>query len=128
MEIEVLTLCDNAQEYQGKLIVVGTFSGISSKKFPFKHPTFSLACRFRYSPNEIGEKKFTFSLKNSTGKEVIPRLEAKYNVPEGITEDHPINIVLGFNNLNFEHPGTYNFEIISDDFQRTIPLYIKSLI
>lgn len=127
MEIEVLTICDNAQDYQGKLVVVGTFTTIISNQIPFNQPSFALACRFRFSPDEAGEKKFSFSFKRSNGQEFLPGMEASINVPENLTEDHPANLILGFNNLSFDEVGSYILEVKSDSFNRKIPLYIKKL-
>ena len=34
MIVDIFTLCDSAKEYQGKLVIVGTFNTISAIQFP----------------------------------------------------------------------------------------------
>jgi len=52
MQIAIFTLCDYAQNYGGKSIIVGTFNQISSKSFPFVHNTFSIVGRIRNARNK----------------------------------------------------------------------------
>src|SRR5262245_49520192 len=116
MEIEIFTLCDFAQDNNSKLTIVGTFDAIQSSKFPCSHPSCSVACRLRFAAKEAGQHDFKLRMIDAEGKELMQPLEANINIanpPNG--QFATINIVLNFNQLQFEKPGRYSFELYIDD-------------
>ena len=54
MKVDIFTLCDSAQEYGGKLIIIGTFNSIYGKEFPTLHPEFALVARVVFGEDEKG--------------------------------------------------------------------------
>ncbi len=129
MEIEIFTLADFAQDSHSKLTIVGTFDTIHSKQFPAVHKSCSIACRLRFSPKESGSHNFRLRLINSKGTELMQPVEGTINIPSS-TGDHPtgINIVAGFNQLKFDEPGRYSFELYIDgEWETGLPLYLKQM-
>jgi len=126
MEIEVLTICDNAQNYQDKLVVVGTFSTIFASGCPIVSPSFSLACRFRYAVGESGEKIFNLTFKDPHGKDVLPSIQAKMEVPSNFEEYYVSNLIIGFNSINFTQYGKYLINIETEGLHKEIPLFVRS--
>lgn len=127
MEIEIFTLADFAQDNQSKLTIVGTFDSIQSRQFPSTHPACAVACRLRFAAKEVGEHNFKLRLIDAAGKEIIKPIEGNINIgnpPNG--QFASINIVVNFNQLQFEKAGRYSFELyIDDDWKSGLPLFLN---
>lgn len=129
METEIFTLADFAQDNNSKLTIVGTFDSINAKQFPAQHPACSIACRLRFAASEGGEHEFKLRLIDASGKEVVQPVLGKINIgapPNG--QFATINMVINFNNLQFERPGRYSFEMYVDgDWKSGLPLFLQQL-
>lgn len=129
MEIEIFTLADFAQDNQSKLTVVGTFDAIQAKQFPAVHAACSIASRFRFSEKEAGNHSFRLRLIDEAGVEMIKPIDGNINIIN--TQNRPVisvNIVINFNQLRFEKPGRYSFELYMDDDWKTgLPLYLNQV-
>ena len=129
MEIEIFTLSDFAQDNNSKLTIVGTFDSIQSKQFPSTHPACTVSCRLRFAAKESGEHDFKLRLIDSAGTEIIKPVEGNINIgvpPNGRVTT--INIVVNFNQLKFETPGRYSFELYIDgDWKSGLPLFLNQL-
>lgn len=127
MEIEIFTLADFAQDNNSKLTVVGTFDSIQAKQFPVQHPACSIACRLRFALKETGAHDFKLRLIDEAGKETIQPVEGTINIgnpPNG--QFSTINIVINFNQLQFEKAGRYSFELYLDgDWKSGLPLFLN---
>lgn len=129
MEIEIFTLADFAQDNNSKLTIVGTFDSIQSKQFPVQHPACTIACRMRFSIKEVGSHDFRLRLIDASGKETIKPIEGNINIgtpPNG--QFASINIVINFNQLQFEKAGRYSFELYIDgDWKSGLPLFLNQI-
>lgn len=129
MEIEIFTLADFAQDNNSKLTIVGTFDSIQSKQFPSTHPACAVACRLRFAAKEAGSHDFKLRLIDIDGKETIKPIEGNINIgnpPNG--QFAAINIVVNFNQLQFEKAGRYSFELyIDEDWKSGLPLFLNQL-
>lgn len=109
MQIEIFTICDNAQVYAGKAVVMGAFNQVKAQKVPVVIPNLTLAVRVAFEKEEEGDKSFYFFIKNPDGTPLVPELrcDAK-QVPQQNTQDlttYDMNIVLG--NVVFNQYGCY---------------------
>jgi hypothetical protein len=126
MEIEIFTLADFAQDNHSKLTIVGTFDSIHSKQFPWVHPACTVACRLRFAAKETGSHEFRLRFTNSDGNDLIQPAEGTINIPANKDGQlSSINIVIQFNQLKFEKPGRYSFELFIDgDWKSGLPLFL----
>jgi|SRR6187431_942442 len=127
MEIEIFTLCDFAQDNNSKLTVVGTFDGIHSKQFPFVQQSFSVACRLRFSEKETGGHDMRLRFTDSKGNELIKPIEGQMNIAQPRNGQYSaVNLVFNFNQVKFEKPDRYSFELyIDDEWTSGLPLFIN---
>ena len=129
MEIEIFTLCDFAQDNHSKLTIVGTFDSIGSKQFPAVHPTCTIACRLRFAAKEAGDHDFKLRMTDVNGKEIIKPIEGEIKV--GVPPNNQyasVNLVVNFNQLKFETPGRYSFELYIDgDWKSGLPLLLHQM-
>lgn len=115
METEIFTVCDFAQDNNGKLTIVGTFDRITPPSFPYVHPTFSVAGRLRFAQKEAGSYQFQLKVNDPEGAAAVPPIEGNIQVhknPE--TEYTAINFAVQLNQVRFEKPGKYTLELLLD--------------
>ena len=129
MEIEIFTLCDFAQDNNSKLTVVGTFDSIHSKQFPFTQQSFSVACRLRFSEKETGGHDMRLRFTDGDRKEVIKPIAGQINIAKPQNGQYSaVNLVFNFNQVKFEKPGRYSFEIfIDDEWTSGLPLFVNAV-
>jgi|SRR5687767_318256 len=129
MEIEIFTLCDFAQDNNSKLTVVGTFDSIHAKQYPFVQQAFSVACRLRFSEKETGGHDMRLRFINASGKEIIKPIEGQMNIVAPQNGQYSaVNLVFNFNQVKFEKPGRYSFELyIDDEWTSGLPLFVNQV-
>ena len=129
MEIEIFTLADFATDNNSKLTIVGTFDSINTKQFPIQHPSCSIACRLRFAAKETGEHSFKMRLIDTNAKEIIKPIEGNITIgdpPNG--QFSSINMVINFNQLQFEKAGRYSFELYIDgEWKSGLPLFLHQV-
>ena len=129
MEIEIFTLCDFAQDNNGKLTVVGTFDGINSKQFPFTQANFSVACRLRFSEKETGNHELRLRFIDIDGKELLQPIRGQMNIPKPTNGQYStVNLVFNLSQIKFEKAGRCSFELyIDDEWERGLPLFVNKV-
>lgn len=122
MKISIFTLCDYAQNNQGKLTIIGTFNKIFSKVFPFIYqPSFCIVAKITSATSL--DTTFEVSSTAPDGKPFIAPFngQLKIDIPEKSAEEQSADIIININNPEFKLPGTYKFllrigeETISQD-------------
>lgn len=116
MQIPIATLCDSAADYQGKMVIMGTFDSILSREFPAKFRQCSLALRISATKEESGEHALGIRFLKDDGTEVIKPMETRIdvNLPEGGTPFITRNLILPLAGLEIPSSGLYRIEIILD--------------
>ncbi|WP_289293350.1 MULTISPECIES: hypothetical protein [Bacteroides] len=127
MEIEILTLADNAQNYQGKLVVVGTFNMINSLSFPFKY-SFTLVCKFRLLKDEKIFENISIKLIDENEAIIAPEVTGKLTSEGGIDGNNPfktIDFIVNFNQVEFAKEGVFRVMVNTDNgFHAELPLMV----
>lgn len=125
MEVEIFTVCDFAQDNNGKLTIVGTFDRISATTFPCVHSQLSVALRLRFANSEAGAYTLKVRLTNSQNVNVIEPLQGELNVSPASLGYSAVNLVINFQGAKFEKEGRYSFELhINDQWQSGLPLFL----
>lgn len=127
MTIEVLTLCDFAQNTGNKLNIIGTFNTINMVdiSLPF---TFYVAVRFRYNKDEIGKKEVTFNVLSPSGEKLIQPLKAVNHVSNN--SDEPFvsaSLCLCMNNYVFKEFGLHKVTVETEGNIYELPLQVKQI-
>lgn len=119
MDIQIATLCDFAVDYNGKLVISGTFDTLAARAVPVVHPTCSLALRLCFTPEDAGRHHLSINIINEDGESLDPnnmpiKPEFEIQLPQNI----PFltrNIVLNLQGLRFKEAGLYSVDIGCDD-------------
>ncbi len=126
MDVEILALCDFAQDTLGKLTIVGAFYAITVRETPSVHPLMSIAARVRFQVYELGAHTVRMELLDASGDRLAPPLDGSMNI-NGIGGDSACaNLVLNMTNLRIEREGSWRLVLTIDDQERaTVPLFIR---
>lgn len=109
MKIDILTVCDNAQEYNGKLVIVGALNEIVVPKVPAIIPELTVVARTIIEDEAAERHEIEITASNATtGKDgLLPPfktiLETKGNTGKTVYS----NVIVRMNNLTIPEAGKY---------------------
>ena len=128
MEVTLALLADYANvSKEGKLNLMGLFSGINAPILPWTHPQMQLVLSFEASPAEYDMMKTVeIKLLDADGNAKFA-LSSDLKVPrEKSGRSVSINTIIAINNLRFDAEGDYAFHIlIGGDDKKRIPLRVS---
>lgn len=129
MDIQIATLCDFAVDYNGKMVISGTFDALAAKALPVVHPQCALAMRICMTPEDSGKHTLLINIIDADGnpidKEKMPlKAEMPVQVPDSVTFVTR-NLVLNFQGLRFEKAGIYSVDVsVDEELVARLPLRI----
>ncbi len=127
MNIEILTLADNVQQYDGKLVIVGTFNDITAPKIPHVVPEMVVACKVEFQKDEAGKHILELSIVNDQTKEsVIAPIKAETPSLDIQGDFLYLNFVTNINNALFKNAGLYDVVMKVDDVEKVTHLRINA--
>lgn len=127
MFVDIFTLCESAQEYEGKLVIVGTFNRIIAGNFPVAYPEIAIVARIGFSKEEKGMHHLELSIKKE-GEDIYLMNPAKMDADNSnAQDDHTfINLIFKGNNIAIPSPGTYKVILSIDGQVRESDLYVET--
>ena len=129
MELQVVTLCDSASDYNGKLCVLGAFDTIFAQSLPVIHPQCAIALRLCFRPEDEKKTKLRISLINADGVDVIPPFEPVIEIgipPEAVFVTR--NLVMNLQRLSFQEEGEYSVDVrAGEEILQRVPLRVVLL-
>lgn len=125
MKVNILTLCDFAQNNNGKLTIVGVCDLIVTKKVPFKKNLFFVA-RICFGADESG-KEHTFKVTISKEGEQAPLITPVTNelIIESKDRDTNCNLIFELGDFVFPIAGNYIFKLEVDGVANTTSLNVR---
>ena len=118
MDIQIATLCDFAADYNGKLVISGTFDTLVARAVPVVHPACALAMRICFTPEDAGRHKLSINIIDEDGESLDPNnmpIEPEFEVQ--FPKNVPFltrNIVLNLQGLRFQKMGIFSIDIGCD--------------
>lgn len=117
MEVPILTLCDSAVDYQGKLCILGAFSAFQFKTIPARIAACSIATRLTIKDEDRGQNTIAIKIIEPDGTSLLtadktPTLQFEHH---GLKDDYHfanINFVCNFNGLEFKQFGAYELQLL----------------
>jgi len=130
MKIELLTICDSAVDYGGKLCVLGMFEGIAAPSVPVVHQHLTVLARIRFDPTEVGTHKVCVSITDEDGKPLVqPPVQ---DIPVqfyGEMKSMILNLIFSLNGLRFQKFGEYAVNLVVNLEQKSsTPLYLSQFV
>lgn len=126
MQVDYSFICDYA-EATNKVNALGIgFDTIMAQKAPAKHPTFFLVIQMRATVVEAGEKNFEVHIIDDDGREILPALNGKLNIPRppaGV--ENTGRVAIRFDNVEFPKFGSYSIHVLIEGHEMVrIPLKV----
>jgi hypothetical protein len=119
MDIQIATLCDHAADYNGKLVITGTFDTLAARALPVVHPACALAMRFCFTSEDTGKHQLSINIINEDGEPLDPNnMPIKPDFEVQMPKNTPFitrNIVMNLQGLRFPTAGIYSIDIGCDD-------------
>jgi hypothetical protein len=126
MKTEIFTLCDFAQENEGKLTVVGTFDTIVAREFPCAHPLLSVVIRLRFDIWEFARHDFRVETRDLNGAALIAPVAGSLEVRGAGNATAVSHVLFNVSGARFTGPGVIGFVLFVDDKEiATVPLYVR---
>ena len=118
MKVDFAFLCDFATA-AGKLSALGIgFESIVGKQLPVRHPHFCLVVQLKTSTVEAEVKDIKVYLIDADGKDVIPPIEGKFNLPKAPSGTESIGrVVMEFNGVQFPLYDTYSVRAVIEGIE-----------
>jgi len=126
MQVDYAFICDYA-EATNKVNALGIgFDTIMSNRVPVRHPNFFLVIQLRANVVEAGEKNFEVHLIDEDGKEIIPAIKGKLNIPRPPSgEESTARIAMRFDGVEFPRYGAYSMHVLIEGHEMSrIPLRV----
>lgn len=129
MEVLVAILCDFAADYNGKLCITGAFDSIWAVRFPCVHPHCSVALRFLFREDDVGQHRLQLSMIDTDGHPVFPENGPSFDINVGAIPENTYflshNIVVNLQGLPLQRPGLYSLDVkIDEQIVARIPLQV----
>lgn len=127
MDIQIATLCDAANDSQGKLNILGAFDTLATTKLPAAYYQCCIALRMTFNKGEEGSHKLKISIGDEDGKPVMPSIEIGIEIA---VPDETLflsrNFIINIQQLTLPRPGLYSVDIFMGNEQKgSIPLHVK---
>ncbi|MGB1130661.1 MAG: DUF6941 family protein [Haloferula sp.] len=129
MDIQIASLCDHAADYNGKLVLTGTFDTLAARALPVVHPMCALALRLCFTQEDSGRHKLSINIINEDGESLDPKnmpIEPEFDVQ--LPPNVPFltrNLIMNLQGLRFPDAGIYSIDIGCDgELMMRLPLRI----
>ena len=129
MDIQIASLCDHAADYNGKLVLTGTFDTLAARALPVVHPMCALALRLCFTQEDSGRHKLSINIINEDGESLDPKnmpIEPEFDVQ--LPPNVPFltrNLIMNLQGLRFPNAGIYSIDIGCDgELMMRLPLRI----
>lgn len=126
MQLEILTFCDAARDYFGRLSIIGACDTIHVTSFPAKLDHCSLVMRFRVGKVEEGTHQVRVVIIDQDGKAIVNlggQMDIRFPEGSGVAG---ANLVININGLQIPKAGEYSIDVAVDGIQTgSAPLHVR---
>ncbi len=122
--VKVALLCDYALTgIDQRMSLIGLFNNINFPTLPAAYPQFFVVFILNL---EQGQHQIHLGIVNPSGQHMLPEAEP---VPVDVEmSGAETNLVIGFNNIQFDRPGIYQVQLyIGGRLSHTIPLSVQAI-
>lgn len=128
MNFDIFTLCDSAQEYAGRMIIVGTFNTINVTTLPTVYPEFAIAAKITLDQAQKkvqSEHIVKFYIKKfDSDLYLLPPFEHKINT-DNTPDFSDLNLVMRFNGIPIKEEGRYIVTMEIDSLKKETNLFVR---
>ncbi|MEZ4864613.1 MAG: hypothetical protein R3C14_25105 [Caldilineaceae bacterium] len=116
MQLEILTFCDAAAEYGGRLNILGATDNLVTAALPLKYPHCAIVARLRAARIEEGDHTMRLMIIDADGQPIL-NVDGKMAIRFTAGMGGTVNLIVNAQNLEFKEAGEYALEIAVDGIQ-----------
>lgn len=116
MQLEILTFCDAAAEYSGRLNILGATDNIVTQVLPLKYPHCAVVARLRAARIEEGSHTMRMMIIDADGQPIL-NVEGKMEIRFRQGMGGAVNLIINAQQLEFQEAGEYALELAVDGIQ-----------
>lgn len=117
MQLELLTYCDAATDYEGRLSILGATDRFVAPYLPYRNPTSAVAVRLRATRDDIGDHMVRITLLDSERRvQLDVNGEVVFSLPEQSAHG-VVQLVVNMQGLDFLVDGEYALALEVDGRQ-----------
>lgn len=116
MQLEILTFCDAATEYGGRLNILGATDTLVVPAVPFKYANCAVVARLRAARIEEGAHTMRLMIIDADGQPIL-NVEGKMEIRFHQGMGGAVNLIINAHQLEFKEAGEYAVEIAVDGIQ-----------
>jgi hypothetical protein len=125
VQLEILTFCDAAAEYGGRLNILGAADTIIANDLPLKYPHCALVARMRAARIEEGDHTVRLMIIDADGRAIL-NVDGKLAIRFAAGAGGAVNMIINAQNLEFKETGEYAIELAVDGIQLgSSPLFVR---
>lgn len=125
LQLEILTFCDAAAEYGGRLNILGAADTIIANDLPIKYPHCAIVARMRAARIEEGDHTVRLMIINADGQPLL-NVDGKIHIRFASGASAAVNLIINAQNLEFKEAGEYAVEVAVDGIQLgSSPLFVR---
>lgn len=125
MQLEILTFCDAAAEYGGRLNILGATDTIIATELPLKFPHCAIVARLRAARIEEGDHTVRLMIIDADGAPIL-NLDGKMAIRFAAGMNGVVNLIINAQQLEFREAGEYAIEVAVDGIQLgSCPFYVR---
>ncbi len=127
MQLEILTFCDAATEYGGRLNILGATDTIVAADLPLKFPHCAIVARLRAARIEQGDHTMRLMIIDVDGTPIL-NVDGKMGIRFTAGMNGVVNLIINAQQLEFREAGEYAIEVAVDGIQLgSCPFYVRRL-
>jgi hypothetical protein len=126
MQLEILTFCDAAAEYAGRLNLIGATDTLLVPVTPFRYAHCAIVLRVRAARIEEGDHTVRIMIIDADGN---PRLNVEGKLPVRFPHSAggALHLIINAQNLEFAGEGEHSIEVAVDGIQLgSSPLFVRA--
>ena len=125
MQLEILTFCDAAAEYGGRLNLLGATDTLVANAIPARYPACCVVARLRAARIEEGEHTVKLMIIDADGRTLL-NVDGKIGIKITSGAGAAVNMIINAQNLEFPEAGEYSIEVAADGILLgSSPLFVK---
>jgi hypothetical protein len=125
LQLEILTFCDAAAEYGGRLNILGAADTIVANDVPAKYPHCAIVARLRAARIEEGDHTVRLIIIDADGQPIL-NVDGKISIHFASGTSAAVNMIISAQNLEFKEAGEYAVEVAVDGIQLgSSPLFVR---
>lgn len=126
MNIEIFTVCDSAQTYGDRLVIMGAYNNLTVASLPYIIPSLAIVGKIGFDKGERGKYDFKVRLvQERGGKDVLSLPVSTIDVSQTKGDNAYFNLIMNIGNLVIKEAGDYIITLESGNVVKETRIHVS---